>query len=45
MPEEEKNELLDTIKFNPKNLVALKSKLPKAQYIKEEIEEPEPPKR
>jgi NIMA (never in mitosis gene a)-related kinase len=32
-------ELLQTIKFNPKNLVALKSKLPKSNYIKEEIEE------
>lgn len=40
MGEEEHNsELLQTIKFNPKNLVALKSKLPKSNYIKEEIEE------
>jgi NIMA (never in mitosis gene a)-related kinase len=37
--EDEKSELLQTIKFNPKNLVALKNKLPKDNYIKEEIEE------
>jgi NIMA (never in mitosis gene a)-related kinase len=46
--EDERSELLETIKFNPKNLVALKNKLPKANYIKEEIDEeilkPEPPK-
>jgi NIMA (never in mitosis gene a)-related kinase len=37
--EEERNPvLLNTIKFNPKNLVALKGKLPKANYVSEEEE-------
>lgn len=38
------SELLQTIKFNPKNLVALKGKLPKANYIEEEIIIEEEPK-